>query len=205
MNTAPYLPAAEALIGTSHEQRVTLELTAGEQTWTTTLLGGDLTLSEDWSPRAMLTAAIPNIFTLADLAALDPRNHAVTAVVKAGYVHPDGTVDVHTLFTGHLRSRRVNRPANTVQLQAASAELLAQDAGYMDTTEFLTFPGVTEALEWFASYATGTTVVIDSYLGYEYRADLTSSIPVEAGTDVWRFMAALALAADVRLFVDVDG
>jgi hypothetical protein len=64
---------------------------------------------------------------------------------------------------------------------------------------------VTEALEWFASYATGTTITIDSSLGYEYRADLTSSIPVAAGTDVWQFMADLALAADVRLFVDVDG
>lgn len=205
MSTAPYLPAAADLIKTSHEQRVVLELTAGTTTWTSTLLSGELALSEDWSPRATLNAVIPNIFTPAELAAIDPRNSTVRATVTAGYVHPDGTVDVAPLFTGHLRERRVTRPSNVVQLEAASDEALAQDAGWLATDQFKSFAGVTEALEWFASYATGTTVTIDSSVGTAYRADLTSSIPVKPGAQVWEFMADLALAANVRLFVDVDG
>jgi hypothetical protein len=64
---------------------------------------------------------------------------------------------------------------------------------------------VTEALEWFASYALGDTITMTSSVGYGYRADLTSSIPVKAGGSVWDFMDELALAANVRLFVDSEG
>lgn len=205
MTTTPYLPAAEALVNGSHEQRVTLELTDGVTVWKTPLLGGDLTLSEDWSPRAQLSAVIPNTFSLADLAAIDPRTHAVRATVKAGYVHPDGTVDVHQLFTGHLRERRVMRPANTVQLEAWSDEGLAQDAGWLETDEFKSFAGVTEAIEWFAEYATGDALTVASSVATLYRSDLTASIPTPAGKSVWEFMNDLVLAADLRLFVDPDG
>ena len=205
MTTAPYLPAAADLIKTSHEQRVVLELTDGTSTWTTTLLSGELQLSEDWSPRATLNAVIPNIFTAAELAAIDPRNHTVRATVTAGYVHPNGTVDIAPLFTGHLRERRVSRPSNQVQIEACSDEALAQDAGWLSTDQFKSFAGVTEALEFFASYATGDTITIDSSVGTAYRADLTASIPVKPGAQVWEFMADLTLAANVRLFVDVDG
>lgn len=205
MTVSPYLPQTEALIGGSHEQRVILELTSGASSWTVPLLGGDLTLSEDWSPRASLNAVVANAFTLEELAALDPRSGAAEATVSAGYVHPDGTVDVHTLFTGHLRERRVVRPANTLQLEAASEEALTQDAGWLAADQFKSFAGVTEALEWFAGYATGTGVTITSSVGYNYRSDLTASIPVKAGASVWEFMADLALAANVRLFVDSEG
>lgn len=202
--TTPYLPAAAALIKDDHEQRVTLTLTAGAQVWTTTLLGGELTLSEDWSPRGQLAVVIPNIFSLSDLAAIDPRTSTVTAVVTAGYVFPDGTTDLHTLFTGHLVERRVSS-GNTVALEAATAEARTLDAGWMATDLFKTFAGVTEALEWFAGYATGTTVVMDSSVGYGYRADLTGAIPVSPGAALWTFMADLALAANVRLYVDPAG
>lgn len=205
MSTGYYLPAVAELVKTSHEQRVALELTDGSTTWTRTMLSGELTLSEDWSPRASLQAVIPNNFTLEELAALDPRSGAVRVTVTAGYVHPDGTVDMHPVFTGHLRDRRVRRPANTVTLEAASDEALTQDAGWLAAEGFKSFPGVTEALEWFLSYALGTATSIDSSIGYNYRADLTASIPVQAGAPVWEFMADLALAANVRLFVDVDG
>ena len=202
---APYIFDSFALVNGSHEQRVTLELTDGETVWATPLLGGDLTLSEDWSPRASFNAVIPNAFTLAELAALDPRLGSARATVTAGYVHPDGTVDAHPLFTGHLRERRVTRPDNVVHLDAASDEALTQDAKWMATDQFKSFAGVTEALEWFAGYALGETVAITSSVGAGYRADLTSSIPVTAGAEVWEFMADLALAANVRLFVDSAG
>lgn len=202
--TAPYLPAAAALIKDDHEQRVSLTLTAGAQTWTMGLLGGDLTLSEDWAPRGQLSVVIPNLFTLADLAAIDPRTSTVTAVVTAGYVHPDGTVDSHTLFTGHLVERKVSN-GNTVTLEAATAEALTLDAGWMETALFQSFPGVTEALEYFAGYGTGSPVSIDSSVGPGYRADLTGSLPVTPGAPVWTFMADLALAANLRLYVDPAG
>jgi hypothetical protein len=203
--TAPYLSAAESLIRDSHEQRVTLTLTSGASSWATVLLGGELTLSEDWSPRAQLSAVIPNIFTVEQLADIDPRTNVVRAVVTAGYVHPDGTVDVHQLFDGHLRERLVSRPANTVQLSAWSDEGLAHDARWLAADEFKTFTGVTEALEWFAGYALGEPVAIDSSVGDGYRADLTASIPTPPGKQVWEFMNDLCLAANIRLFVDADG
>jgi hypothetical protein len=205
MSTAPYLPAVEDLVRTSHEQRVTLTLTSGATTWTTALLGGDLVLSEDWTPRGQLSAVIPNVFTVDDLAAIDPRTSIVRATVTAGYIHPDGTVDVHQLFDGHLRSRDVQRPVNTVQLVAWTDEGLAHDARWLETDLFKSFSGVTEALEWFASYATGDTITIDSSVGSAYRADLTGSIPTVPGRQVWEFMDELCLAAGVHLFVDADG
>lgn len=205
MIPAPYIDGTEALVTGSHEQRVLLTLTAGEVSWTMTLLSGDLTLSEDWSPRGQFTAVVPNVFTLAELAAIDPRTGTIAAVVTAGYVHPDGTVDMHPVFTGHLRERRVVRPGNLVHLQAWSGEGLAQDAGWLEIDEFKSFGGVTEALEWFASYATGETITMTSSVGLAYRADLTGSIPTPPGTSVWDFMSDLALAADVRLYVDPDG
>jgi hypothetical protein len=202
---APYLSDSFALVKRSHEQRVTLTLTDGTDTWVTPLLGGDLTLSEDWSPRAQLSAVVPNIFTLAQLSAIDPRTGTAMATVDAGYVHPDGTVDVHTLFTGNLRERRLTRPANQIALEAASAEAVAQDSGWLATDLFKSFAGVTEAIEWFASYATGDTVTVTSSVGTGYRSDLTGSLPVAPGKPVWDFMADLALAADLALFVDSEG
>jgi hypothetical protein len=204
-DTAPYLPATEALVKTDHEQRAALELSDGTTTWTTTLLSGDITLDEAWSPRAQLAGIIATSFTPAELAAIDPRKNTVRCTVAAGYVHPDGTVDMHPLLTGHLRDRTARRRGNTVQLEAASDEALAQDAGWLSTDTFKTFTGVTEALEWFASYATGTAVTIDSSVGTGHRADLTSAIPTKPGGEVWEFMSDLAMAANVRLFVDADG
>jgi hypothetical protein len=205
MSTAPYLPAVEAMVRTSHEQRVTLTLTAGADTWTTVLLGGDLTMEEGWSPRSQLNVVIPNIFSAAELSAIDPRTSIVRATITAGYVHPDGTVDVHQLFDGHLRERRVMRRSNTIQLQAWTDEGLAHDARWMATDEFKSFAGVTEALAWFASYATGQTITMDSSVATGYRADLTASIPTAPGRPVWEFMDELCLAAGVHCFVDADG
>jgi hypothetical protein len=205
MATTPYLPAVEQLVRTSFEQRVSLTLTSGEDTWTTTLLGGELTLSEDWSPRGQLSVVVPNIFSVADLAAIDPRTSVVRATVTAGYVHPDGTVDVHQLFDGHLRERRVMRRTNTLHLAATTDEALAHDAKWLETDTFKTFAGITEALEWFASYATGEDISIDSSVGLTYRADLTASIPTPPGAKVWDLMDGLCLAAGVHLYVDADG
>lgn len=205
MIPAPYAPAVAQLVNTDHEQRVTLTLTSGAESWTTTLLGGDLTAEEGWSPRWQLSAVLANIFTTDQLAAIDPRQHDVGVTVDAGYVHPDGTVDVHRLFTGHLRERRVVRPANTVQIKAWSAEGLAHDARWMAADQFKSFAGVTEALAWFASYATGTAVTIDSSVGATYRADLTASIPTAPGRPVWDLMDELCLAAGVHCYVDADG
>jgi hypothetical protein len=205
MSTSPYLPAAGDLVRTSHEQRVTLTLTSGEESWSTALLGGDLTLDEGWTPRGQLSAVIPNIFSVDQLAAIDPRTSIIRATITAGYVHPDGTVDVHQLFDGHLRSRDVMRPANTVQLQAWTDEGLAHDARWLAADLFKSFAGVTEALEWFASYATGDTITMDSSVGTTYRADLTASIPTVPGRPVWEFMDELCLSAGVHCFVDPDG
>jgi hypothetical protein len=148
---------------------------------------------------------IPNIFSREELAAIDPRSSLVRATISAGYVHPDGTVDVAQLFDGHLRGRVRVSPANTVQLRAWTDDGLAHDARWLETDEFKSFTGVTEALEWFASYATGESIDIDSSVGLTYRADLTASIPTVPGRKVWDLMDELCLAAGVHCFVDADG
>jgi hypothetical protein len=90
------------------------------------LLAGTVTFDERTAPRvnAPLTAAVP-----ADAALLD-RIDARTGcrvVVDAGYVRAGGVLDSHQLVDLGLRSRRVRRPANTLELQCASDEALIID------------------------------------------------------------------------------
>lgn len=200
----PYLPATPDLIRGSHDQRTVLTISDGVKTWTMGALSGTLTLSEDWSPFGQFTATVANTFTPEDLAALDPRKK-LTVTLSAGYVHPDGTADLHPVFTGQLDGRLGKQPAGILDLRASTAETLAQEARWLAAATWKTFAGVTEALEWLAGYATGAAVTMASSVGYLYRPDLVASIPLAPGQQVWDVMASIALSAGVRLYVDVNG
>ncbi len=205
--TGIYRAGTDELIRSAHEQRATLTLSDGVTTWTAAPLTGTLALSEDWSPFGQLASVLANTFTPEDLAQIDPRA-TLDVVLSAGYVHPDGIVDVHPVFTGQLEERKARNPAGVVDIKASSAELFTQEAGWLDADTWKNFVGVTEAVSWLVGYALGGTAfnpVITSSLGYGYRADLVNAVPLVTGQSMWEAIADIALAAGVRVYVDTDG
>lgn len=206
MDVTPYRDDAADLIRGAHEQKTTVRITAGAQTWDTVCLSGSVTLAEDWSPFAQLSATIPNIFTPAELAVIDPRQ-VVTVEVFAGYVHPDGFEDVHVLFTGQMEERKVKNPAGVIDIKASSAELFAVESKWLTADAWKTFAGVNEAITYFAAYGTPSplNVVLKSHLPAGYQASSVTSIPVETGDVLWEILDDIATTAGVRLYVDVDG
>jgi len=204
MDVTPYREDAVELIRATHEQRVTCTLTRGATSYAGVLLSGSLTLAEDWSPFAQFSGTIANTFTTADLAQLDPRE-PLTVQVAAGYVHPDGTEDVHTIFTGQLEERRLRNPEAVVDVKASSAELFAHENDWLGADTFKTFTGVREAVDYFASYATNSTIVCSAHIPYNYRPADVTGIPLETGDNLWQVLDDIATKANVRLFVDTDG
>lgn len=202
--TGLYRPETADLIRGVHEQRAVLTMSDGTTTWDTAPLTGTLTLSEDWSPFGQLTATLANTFTPDDLDKLDPRE-ALGVVLNAGYVHPDGVVDLHPLFTGQLEERKARNSAGVLDIKASTGELFAHEAGWLEADAWKTFTGVTEAIAWLAGYATGAVVVPVSHLGNFHRADLVSAVPLVTGQSLWAPIAEIALAAGVRVYVDTDG
>lgn len=202
--TGLYRADAADLIRGAHEQRATLTLSRGAANWITAPLAGSLTLAEDWSPFGQLSATVANTFSPADLALVDPRE-TLDVVLDAGYIHPDGTEDVHRLFTGQLEDRTARNPGAVLDLKASTADLFTHESAWMNPATWHTFVGVTEAVRWLAEYALGGPVVLVSSLGTGYRADLVTAIPTRTGTGIWSVIADIALAANVRVYVDVDG
>jgi hypothetical protein len=179
-------------------------MTDGVTVWAPALLSGTLTLSEDWSPFAQFNGTIANTFTAAELAALDPREN-LAFELSAGYIHPDGFSDLHPVLTGQLDARTAKQPSGMVDLAASSEEMLCHEARWLGVESWKTFAGVTEALEWLASYGTGRSITISSSVGYLHRPDLVNSVPLTTGQTLWDAMEPIALAAGVRLYVDTDG
>ncbi|WP_144630287.1 hypothetical protein [Arthrobacter woluwensis] len=203
--TAPYLPDTIDLVRGSHTQRVTITLTDGTTTWTARALSGTLTYAEDYSPGVRLSAAIPNNFTPAELAKLDPRNRAVTVTVDAGYIWPDGTEDIHTVFTGQLDNRVARTPGAVVDINASSAETLTQESGWMGDEVFQTYNGVREAVTAWLAYALGKAPLVTTNIAYGTRPDLVTGVQVSTGTDMWSLIDQVTNAADLRVYVDDSG
>lgn len=204
MDVTPYREDAVELIRATHEQRVSCTLTRGGTSWPGTLLSGSLTLAEDWSPFAQFQGTVANTFTTDDLVQLDPRE-ALTVQLDAGYVHPDGLADVHTVFTGQLEERRLRNPEGVVDVRASSAELFAHENEWLGADTFKTFTGVNEAVNYFAGYATNTAVTVASHLPPNHSPADVTGIPLETGDNLWQVLDDIATKANVRLFVDVDG
>lgn len=201
--TAPYAPELAALITRSLEHYVDVTaVPANAAPFPLDATEVSVTFSEDWSPhiQAQITAAVPA--SQAQLDALDGR--ALCRVhVRAGYIHPDLTEDVHDLANLGLRVRGVPRPADTVTLEADSDEFRAQERVVRFASSSIPQGGMNETLGAMAvtcMHPDGVGLLTDFPAGY--RADVPSGQVAEAGDNMWSLMADIAASAEVWLYVD---
>lgn len=161
----------------------------------------DVTFSEDWSPFAQVKLTTP-LEDPALLDLLDPRLN-VRVHIGAGYVHQDGTRDVHPLADVGLRERPVRRPHNTVSLDAASDEARTQDNRIMFMSPPMPTVGVNEAVRWLVGQALAPEkpqVVSD--FADRGRLNGLADLEVELGADYWSLLNEVATRTDVRLWCD---
>jgi hypothetical protein len=117
-----------------------------------------VTFDEQRAPRctAVLTCAAPT--DLALLERIDPRTLA-RVEVTAGYARPDGLTDSHPLATLGLRRRRVDRPSDSMDLDAAGDEALVTDAGRYTTGTLSTATTAAAIAQVITDTLPGATVV----------------------------------------------
>lgn len=133
--TDPFLPDSPELITGTHSQLVTVVAT--HPSWPAPIpleaAEGTLSWDEQRAPRArlLLTCKVPTDPDTLDQ--LDPRV-GVRLQVSAGYARTDGTQDVHLVADLGLRNRRVTRPQNLLELEAAGDEALVIDASAVSTS-----------------------------------------------------------------------
>lgn len=201
--TAPYASQALETIRTTHRQKVSatfhpvtgnpIELVVND---------GNVTLSEAWSPHAQVHLSCAGGLSVEQLASMDPRQ-APRIEVKAGYIYPGAAEDVQLLATAVLAERRVMQPGDGLELEANSAEMLAQDVIWMEATQTRSYLGVGEAIDALLDYAGAGVLVHD--MGAKFRPDLTSAVELEQGTSLWEVIYHLALQAGRWLYVGADG
>lgn len=164
-----------------------------------------LTFSEDWSPHVQATLTVPAALddSLYDL--LDPTARCKIAV-DVGYTYPDNTRDVRPLAVLYLMNRGVNRPDDTVELTAASAEAIAQGAKLSPWFGTVNRAGLNEWVEWFARYAMWPEVpVFISTYGPGTAAASLVDIAVTPGMDCWTLINEAASRAGAWVYVDGGG
>ena len=124
---APYDESTPDLLTRTltHIARATLITDAGDEV-PLDLEDGTLRWDETQSPRvqATLTCTLPDDPAL--LWRIDPRL-GVRIVLDIGYLRPGGYEDVHRIADLGLRTRVVNRPERTIELEAHSDEALLID------------------------------------------------------------------------------
>lgn len=187
--TAPYLPEAAERVRQSleHVGKVTVHPIASEpfELHPESL---SIQFSEDWSPhiQANLSAIVP--LSQAHLDALDGRA-ACRLSIDAGYVYQDRVRDVNLLADLGLRTRDVDRPANTMDLTAASDEARAQD--YLDFTNVTRPPttGLNELVDYLANYSIQPEAyTLNSEFGPGHAAAELADLEVPTGTSYWDVM-----------------
>lgn len=158
--------------------------------------------SEDWAPFAQvdlsLPAADPDVLDL-----LDPRKNCRISVA-AGYVYPGGQQDLQPLADVGLRERPVQRPADVVDLKAASDEARAQDYRLMWNAAFPR-TGINEAVRWLLGFALAPDKpVLRSDYRDGWQASALDEIDAEPGTDVWSILDDIAARGEVRIWCDEE-
>lgn len=203
--TAPFRPKVADLITGSlrHEVEVTAVTAAGVRI-PIDVTDGDLTVrfSEDWSPYGQVSveAAIPK--DQATLDALDPRLNCQVEI-RAGYTYPDTERDVWPLGTFGLRSRPVNRPANTLKLNAATDEARAQDRKVIWSGSSISRAGINEAATWLINYALAPSVpsIVSTFPAGSFAADL-NNLEINIGEDMWNGLDDVAGRTGARIYCD---
>ncbi|MFL6094574.1 MAG: hypothetical protein ACJ71Y_03920 [Blastococcus sp.] len=121
---APWSAAAPQLMRSTLPQRWSVQFsTAAGAILAVDIATCEVTIDLGWSPYAQATLTGPVPQDQATLDALDPRR-LVKVVISAGYVLPGGVEDVHPLAVLFVRNRDVDRPSNTLTLQAQGPEWL---------------------------------------------------------------------------------
>lgn len=160
-----------------------------------------VTFSEDWAPYAQVDVSVPADGDGEALGLLDPRKNCRLSV-SAGYVYPDGHKDLLPLADVALRERPVVRPADLVNLKAASDEARAQDYRLMWNGAFPR-TGINEAVAWLLGFALAPAVpVIRSDYGARALAAGLDEIEAAIGDDVWAVLDDVAARTGVRIWCD---
>ena len=203
--TEPYAEQALDTIRTTHRQRVTAKFypTSGDPL-DLVVNDGNVTLSEAWAPHAQVHLSCAGGLDLETLAKLDPRQ-APLLEVHAGYIYPGGADDVQLLATAVLAERRVVQPGDSLELEANSEEMLAQDVVWLEATQTKSYAGLREAIEALLAYMAGGKQTLVADFGAKFRADLTTGVELERGASVWEVIYHLALQAGRWLYVGADG
>jgi hypothetical protein len=202
--TAPYAPQALETIRNTHRQKATATFyPATGDPVELVVNDGQVILSEAWAPHAQVQLSCSGGQDPATLAAMDPRQ-SPRLEIKAGYIYPGAGEDVQLLATVHLTERRLVQPGDSLELQADSAELLAQDVVWLEATQTKSYTDLPTALVQLLAYVR-PGMALDHDMPPGYRSDLTSAVVLEQGQPVWDVIAHLVLQAGLWVFVKEDG
>lgn len=124
MTTTPFDESVAQLVTGPHQQLLSAVALVGGQSYTLDVEDYEIDWTERRTPRtyARLTCAVP---PQATLDVLDPRTY-VRVAVTYGYLLASGEPDTDTIYL-HLRSRRVRRPDDRLEMVSVSHEMLNLD------------------------------------------------------------------------------
>ncbi|WIF20479.1 minor tail protein [Arthrobacter phage Berka] len=203
--TAPYELGALETVKHTHRQDFYAEVTLPSGVVRLNVSDAELTLSEDYSPRASASLSCANSLTAAQLSELDPRDKLAVSLY-AGYAAPGLAPDVQLLQELQVSHRGVQQPGDALELLADSEEIRAIECLWLQAEQTKSFAGLVEALEWLIGYAVAPAVpVLQAAVGKLYRPDLVSAVVLEPGLALWDVAHSLAASADLMLYVDTQG
>ncbi len=194
---APFRTDTEDIVRQTHRQVVRAVATHSSfpSPITLDIQDGTLGWDETRAPRVRATLRCKVPADQATLDSLDPRA-GVRVVISAGYVRPGGIEDVQVVADLGLRSRRVQRPGNVMELEAASDEALVIDAS-PSVVETITAASVPLAVQGlvYASINPRPYVEIRTTAG-------AASVAVNPVTDRWETIRDLIDRAGIQVYDD---
>jgi hypothetical protein len=194
---APYASDTSDLLtrSLSHLAYAAVVMPDGER-YALNLRGGRVTFDENTAPRAsaQVECKVPDDDAL--LGRMDPRTGA-RLVIEAGYRRPDGLDDVQALVNLGLRSRRIQRPADTFTLEGLGDEALVIDKG---PAVGASITGATTAAAITANIQNALPAAVVTVTGTPGPA-----VVAEAYDDIWDRIQDLSDRASLRVFDDGTG
>jgi hypothetical protein len=196
--TAPYTPAVEQLVATTHAQDVTLTLAApGHPDVTLDLEAGSLSFDTTRAPRVDLSATVRTPGTQTDLDLYDPRSGA-RLKLDAGYIFPSGRLDSAPVADLLLTYRNSSRPGDTLDIRATSSEQRVIERGLDAVVSGAAGVAAGTAIQTFILDRYPEAVVVVDDAGPAVAAAWTA----DPGQDPWDTVKALADPAGLQVFDD---
>lgn len=162
-------------------------------------ISGRLTLDEGWAPYAQATVVLP-LPTPDILALLDPRRQQVKMYLDASALFGSNPSSMH--WIAYLRSRTIDRAAQTCTITVASGEAVLQD--YKQTSAIPVDPGTT-SLRVLVAYILATVIPYTTLGG---TADAVIDQPTafwNPGVSAWAYVQTFVQKAGLRLWCDEYG